>query len=68
LVGTLCLALRHAPLRGTPRDDFKPGLRVTGFERRAAIAFRVARSDIVMVRIFYGGRDYEPVPRSAPEV
>ena len=35
-----CLSLRHAPLRGTPRDDIKPGLRIVGFERRAAFHLR----------------------------
>jgi len=66
-IEALCLSLRHAPLRGTPRDDIKPGLRIVGFERRAAIAFRVVRSEVVIVRIFYGGRDYERILRSAPE-
>lgn len=62
-----CMSLRNAPLRGTRRDDIKPGLRVIGFERRAAIVFRVARSEVMVVRIFYGGRDYERVLRNAPE-
>lgn len=62
------LSRRHAPLRGTPRDDIKPGLRIVGFERRAVIAFRVKRSEVVIVRIFYGGRDYERILRSVPEV
>lgn len=66
-IEALCLSLRQAPLRGTPRDDIKPGLRIIGFERRAVIAFRVVRSEVVIVRIFYGGRDYERILRSAPE-
>ncbi|HSC19852.1 MAG TPA: type II toxin-antitoxin system RelE/ParE family toxin [Rhizomicrobium sp.] len=66
-IGALCQSLRDAPLRGTPRDDIKPGLRIIGFERRAVIAFRVLRSEVVIVRIFYGGRDYERILRSAPE-
>lgn len=60
-----CMSLRNAPLRGTPRDDIKPGLRVIGFERRAVIAFRVVRSEVVIVRVFYGGRDYERILRSS---
>ncbi|HEY1637085.1 MAG TPA: hypothetical protein VGF62_01065 [Rhizomicrobium sp.] len=34
----------------------------------AAIASRVARSEVVIARLFYGGRDYERILRSAPEV
>ena len=67
-IEALCLSLRHAALRGSSRDDIKPGLRIIGFERRAVIAFRVLRSKVVIVRIFYGGRDYERILRSAPEV
>jgi toxin ParE1/3/4 len=62
-----CLSLQNAPLRGTPRDDIKRGLRVIGFERRAAIVFRVMRSEVVIVRIFYGGRDYERILRGTLE-
>lgn len=62
-----CLSLRQAPRRGTRRDDLSAGLRIMGFERRAAIAFRVTGSAVVIVRIFYGGRDYERILRHAPE-
>ena len=30
-----------------------------GFERRVTIVFQVRKSDVVIVRIFYGGQDYE---------
>jgi len=30
-----------------------------GFERRATIVVQVMESEVVLVRIFYGGRDYE---------
>jgi toxin ParE1/3/4 len=60
-----CMSLRNAPVRGAARDDIAPGLRIIGFERRAAIAFRVMRSEVVIVRIFYGGRDYERILRNA---
>lgn len=59
-----CLSLRNAPLRGTPRDDIKPGMRIIGFERRAVIIFRVAGPEVVIVRIFYGGRDHERILRA----
>jgi toxin ParE1/3/4 len=54
-----CMALQTFPERGTKRDDIRVGLRTMGFERRATIVFQVRRSEVVIVRIFYGGQDYE---------
>ena len=54
-----CLALETFPERGTRRDDIRPGLRVIGFERRATIVFQVIEDEVIIVRIFYGGQDYE---------
>jgi toxin ParE1/3/4 len=59
-----CLALETSPLRGTRRDDILPGLRTIGFERRATIVFRVRRSKVSVMRIFYGGQDFEGAMRS----
>jgi toxin ParE1/3/4 len=58
-----CLALKTFPRRGTRRDDIRPGLRTIGFERRATIVFQVAETEVVIVRIFYGGQDYERILR-----
>jgi toxin ParE1/3/4 len=60
-----CLALATFPKRGRQRDDIRPGLRTMRFERRATIAFIVREAEVVIVRIFYGGQDYERVLRSA---
>jgi len=54
-----CLALASFPERGTKRDDIRPGLRTIGFERRATIAFQVKKAEVVIIRIFYGGQDFE---------
>ncbi len=54
-----CMALEIFPERGTRRDDIRPGIRTMGFERRATIVFRVEPSQVVIVRIFYGGQDFE---------
>jgi toxin ParE1/3/4 len=62
-----CMALETLPERGMRRDDIRPGLRTIGFERRAAIAFQVKRAEVVIVRIFYGGQDYERALRGMPE-
>jgi toxin ParE1/3/4 len=58
-----CLALETFPERGTRRDHIRPGLRTMGFERRATIAFQVLENDVVILRIFYGGQDFERAPR-----
>jgi toxin ParE1/3/4 len=58
-----CLALQTFPERGRRRDDIRPGLRTIGFERRALIAFQVMEREVVVVRILYGGRDYERLLR-----
>jgi toxin ParE1/3/4 len=61
------MALEPFPQRGTRRDDISRGLRTMGFERRATIVFQVKRAEVVIVRIFYGGRDYERALRDATE-
>jgi len=53
-----CLALETFPRRGTRRDDIRKGLRTMGFERRATIVFQVLKTEVVIVRILFGGRDY----------
>lgn len=54
-----CMELETFPVRGTRRDDIRPGIRTMGFERRATIVFQVTETEAVIVRIFYGGQDYE---------
>ncbi len=54
-----CMALETMPMRGRRRDDIHPGLRTMGFERSATIVFQVKKAEVVIVRIFYGGQDYE---------
>ncbi|WP_349434958.1 type II toxin-antitoxin system RelE/ParE family toxin [Pararhizobium sp. A13] len=41
-----CMALADFPLRGTLRDDLHPDLRITGFERRASVAFLVENDTV----------------------
>lgn len=62
-----CLALETFPKCGTRRDDIRPGLRTMGFERRATIVFQVLEAEVVIVRILYGGRDYERLLRPAAD-
>jgi toxin ParE1/3/4 len=49
------------PEQGTARDDIHPGLRTTGFRGRVVIAFATIDGTLVILGIYYGGRDYETV-------
>ena len=51
------------PHRGTLRDDLRPGLRITHFRKRVAIAITVDDADqtVTVLGIFAGGQDYEAV-------
>lgn len=51
--------LTDYPRRGTMRDDLRPGLRTIAWRRRVTIAFAVEATAVVIVGIFYGGRDFE---------
>jgi toxin ParE1/3/4 len=51
--------LEYAGERGGRRDDIRVGLRIVGFERRVTVAFSVDESRVTILRLFYGGRDWE---------
>jgi plasmid stabilization system protein ParE len=54
-----CESLTTFPLRGVLRDDVRPGLRMTNFRKRVAIAFDVEGDRVTILGIFYGGQNYE---------
>lgn len=54
-----CNKLNLASERGQRRDDLGKGLRVVGFERSATIAFYVTDAEVHILRVFYGGQDWE---------
>jgi toxin ParE1/3/4 len=56
-----CRAIGALPLKGTKRDDIRPGLRTVGYKRRVTIAFSVERNAVVIHGVFYGGRDFERI-------
>ena len=65
-----CEELATLPYRGKARDDIGSGLRVIGYKRRLVVAFAVISECVLIVGVFYGGRDYEAVltePEVAPE-
>ncbi len=65
-----CEGLASFAHRGTRRDDIRPGLRITNYKRSAVIAFEVNESSntVVVLGVYYGGRDYESALGSDDEV
>lgn len=62
-IRTFIKSLNVVPHRGTKRDDLRPGLRIVPFGKRTAVAIEIdddARI-VTVLRVFYGGRDYEAV-------
>lgn len=58
-IRAFCERLEYGSERGTRRDDVRPELRVIGFERRVAIAFIVESERVVILRVLYGGTDWQ---------
>ncbi len=58
-IEAFCLKLSVGSHRGSPRDDVREGLRIIGFERRVNVAFVVEESRVVVLRLFYGGQNWE---------
>ena len=58
--------MRDTPHRGNKRDDLRPGLRIVTFRKRTAIAFEIDETErtVAILRVFYGGQDYEAAMRS----
>jgi toxin ParE1/3/4 len=56
-----CESLALFPHRGAPRDDIRPGLRLTHYRGRAAILFAVDADRVEIIGVFHGGQDYEPL-------
>jgi toxin ParE1/3/4 len=61
-----CEGMNHVPLRGTRREDIRPGLRITHDKGRAIIAFAVDAERVSILGVFYGGQDYETALQSDP--
>lgn len=61
MVVETCEGLALFPLRGVPREDIRPGLRVTHHKGRTLIAYAVDESAriVSIVGVFYGGQDHE---------
>ena len=60
-IRAFCQGLDVVSERGARRDDLRPGLRIVAFERRVTVAFAVMEDRVVVLRIFYGGRDIDSI-------
>lgn len=58
-----CEGLDTFPIRGTIRDDARPGLRITNYKKRMVIAFAVdtGTRQVSILGLFYGGQNYETI-------
>jgi plasmid stabilization system protein ParE len=56
-----CESLQSFPHRGVPRDDIRPGLRITHYRGSTVITFAVIERTVYVLGVFYGGQDYETV-------
>ena len=52
-----CRKLATFPERGTRRDDLRTGLRTTTYRRRVTIAYHITDTQVIIDRVFYGGRN-----------
>ncbi|CAN7221295.1 type II toxin-antitoxin system RelE/ParE family toxin [Pararhizobium sp. LjRoot238] len=57
-IRAFCSELSDFPERGTERVEFMPGLRIIGYRRSVSIAFTVQADAVVILGIFYGGRNF----------
>lgn len=56
-IRAFCERLSIFPERGTRRDELAPGLRTIGFERRLTVVFAVRGQTVMILRIYYAGRN-----------
>jgi toxin ParE1/3/4 len=56
-----CDLLRDLPEQGKARPDLRAGLRIIPYGRSVVIAYQIAGETIEILRVFYGGQDYETI-------
>jgi toxin ParE1/3/4 len=59
-----CENLQNFPLRGTLREDIRPGLRTIHYKSRTIITYFVDADLISILGIFYGGQDFRSALQS----
>lgn len=54
--------LPDTPELGPARDDLGEGIRIYPITaKRVVVAYRIGQGEIIIVRVFYGGADYEAI-------
>jgi toxin ParE1/3/4 len=56
-----CELLSDSPQQGRARPDLGPDLRVVPYGRSVVIAYRIVENTVQVLRVLYGGRDYETI-------
>ena len=59
-----CRKLCLTPLIGIERTDIRPGLRIWPIRRRVIIAYELPPGELLVLRVFTGGRDYQTIMSS----
>ena len=64
-----CRELGTVPFRGQQRDDLMNNLRIVPIDKKAVAAFVVdeEKRSVLVLNIFYGGRDYEALMTITPK-
>lgn len=57
-IRVFCSKLPDFPERGTERPESMPGLRIIGYRRSVSVAFTVQTETVIILGIFYGGRNF----------
>jgi len=60
---SFCGQLNSFPLRGSPRDDIRSGIRTIPYKKRVLIAYTVEESQVLILGVYHGGQDYEALIR-----
>jgi toxin ParE1/3/4 len=58
-----CRDTGSLPYGGVPRDGIIDGLRIVPFKKRAVIAYIVKDGAVLILKVFYGGEDYQAILR-----
>lgn len=52
-----CERLLLFPYAGRARDDLRPGLRTSSYQKRTLVAYQVSEETVTVLAILHGGRD-----------
>jgi toxin ParE1/3/4 len=59
-----CRDLCSTPFIGVERADLRPGLRILSLWRRVIVAYELPPEELLVLRVFTGGREYETIMES----